>query len=442
MRIDLEQPYKSINTLTTEELPDFAVLIGRNGSGKTQLLNAIKEGRAAIPGIGVNHIELYDMVSFRPPNANAANRHANQFSKVTSDAYFLSPTSGRSLIEIASDLFDQFAENIEHSSEMEESEELVHNVRGEIRGLQDFTVFPPISERKDPYKKALYEEVMAPLEPEDRKSRRRGQSDRPANSFNGNQAILISMAMKLAGKLPHELTRDDIMRASHYEGDTISNSISEVFAAYKVDQFIWAHRRIETESIEFAELIAEYRTKYPPPWDTLREILSAMRDAAGDDGLFDFDFSDPDDGHELHMGNYEQFSFKAEMTNRTTGAQYELDSLSSGEKVLMALCLSSFNQNLGRRRPKLLLLDELDAVLHPSMVATLVRTLKSLYVVHGTKVLMTSHSAMTVATLDEADIYRVVRTDGRVNVSRATKAAGQVLHSDIGPAPKVAVGCS
>ena len=153
-------------------------------------------------------------------------------------------------------------------------------VRGEIRGLQDFTVFPPISERKDPYKKALYEEVMAPLEPEDRKSRRRGQSDRPANSFNGNQAVLISMAMKLEGKLPHELTRDDIMRASHYEGDTISNSISEVFTAYKVDQFIWAHRRIETESIEFAELIAEYRTKYPPPWDTLREILSAMRDAA------------------------------------------------------------------------------------------------------------------------------------------------------------------
>ena len=49
MRIDLKQPYKSINTLTTEELPDFAVLIGRNGSGKTQLLNAIKEGRAAIP---------------------------------------------------------------------------------------------------------------------------------------------------------------------------------------------------------------------------------------------------------------------------------------------------------------------------------------------------------------------------------------------------------
>ena len=133
-----------------------------------------------------------------------------------------------------------------------------------------------------------------------------------------------------------------------------------------------------------------------------------MRDAAGDDGLFNFDFSDPDD-YELHMGNYERFSFKAQMTNQTTGSRYELDSLSSGERVLMAFCLVSFNRYLGRRPPKLLLLDELDAVLHPSMVAALVAALKTLFVQQGTKVLMTSHSPMTVAALDEADIFRVVR---------------------------------
>ena len=146
-----------------------------------------------------------------------------------------------------------------------------------------------------------------------------------------------------------------------------------------------------------------------------------MRGAAGADGLFDFEFSDPDD-YELHMGNYEQFGFKAEMTNRITGAQYELNSLSSGERVLMALCLASFNQYLGRRRPKLLLLDELDAVLHPSMVAALVSTLKTLFMAQGTKVLMTSHSPMAVAALDEADIFRVVRTSGHVEVSRTTKS--------------------
>ena len=56
------------------------------------------------------------------------------------------------------------------------------------------------------------------------------------------------------------------------------------------------------------------------------------------------------------------------------------------------------------------------------MVAALVSTVKTLFVSQGTKVLMTSHSPMTVAALDEADIFRVVRTGGHVDVSRTTKS--------------------
>ena len=417
MRIDLKEPYKSIATLATDELPDFAVLIGRNGAGKTHLLDALKQGSAVIPGVAVDEIEMYDMVSFRPPNTGTANRHANQFAIGTADAYLLGPPTGPPPIETAIEIFEQCAPDVEPNSGIEERDEFARTLREEVRRLQDFEVFAS-GNRTTPYHVEVYRQVMAPLVPQ----RQRRNSPQPKNRFNGNQAVLLTTAMKLAGKLPHELNRDDIMSAAQYEGDTIANTISAVFAAYKVDQFIWAHKRTETaESANFAELIAQYRAKHPPPWNTLRQVLAEMRDEAGDDGLFDFEFSDPGD-YEIHMGNYEQFSFKAEMTNRTTGAQYELDSLSSGEKILMALCLLSFNQHLGRRRPKLLLLDEPDAVLHPSMAAALVTTLKSLLVPHGTNVLMTSHSPMTVATLDEADIFRVVRTAGRVRVAPTTKA--------------------
>ncbi len=147
-----------------------------------------------------------------------------------------------------------------------------------------------------------------------------------------------------------------------------------------------------------------------------------MRDAAGESGLFDFEFTDPDH-YELRVSNFSEFAFRAEITNRTTGTSYELDSLSSGEKILMALCLVSFNQYLGRRPPKLLLLDELDAVLHPSMVKALVATVKNLFVQQGTKVLMTFHSPMSVAAVGEADIFRVSRTGGQVKVSHTTKPA-------------------
>ena len=420
MKIELNQPYKSIESLVTEELPDFAVLIGRNGAGKSQLLSGLKEGAARIPGVSLDEIELFDMVSFRPPNANQANRHSNQFAQSTSDVYLLSPPGAQSPIETAATIFEQCVDEIRGESEDQVRIEFERNLRDEIRQLPDFTVFAE-NNRETPYKEALFVQVLAPLLPVENERQRRRSSERPKNQFYGNQAALISAAMKLNGKLPHELTHDDIMQAAHYEGDTISNSISEVFTTYKVDQYTWAHKRIESELVGFEELIAEYREKYPPPWETLREILSSMRDAAGEDGLFDFEYSDPDDFN-LHMGNYESFSFKSEMTNRTSGAQYELDSLSSGEKILMALCLVSFNQYLGRRRPKLLLLDELDAVLHPSMISALVGTLKSQFVSKGAKVLMASHSSMTVATLDEAEIFRVSRAGGHVEVSRTTKS--------------------
>ena len=419
MKINLRQPYKSIVTLTTEELPDFAILIGRNGAGKTQLLGALKDGLAAIPGVGVDEIESYDMVSFHPPNTNRADRQVNQFAQATADAY-LSPPSGQPPIETAEAIFNQFVSDIERDSGAQARDDFKRNLRDEVRQLPDFAVFA-VDTQESSYKKTLYERVWAPLNRVNSGRQRGRSSSQSNNSFNGNPAALLSAAMKLAGKVPHELTRGDIIRASHCEGETMANSISEVFTAYKVDQFIWAHKRIETEHIRFNELIDEYRDNNPPPWVTLRAILSEMRDAAGDEGLFNFDFSDPD-GVDLRVENYEQFSFTAVMTNRTTGVQYNLDSLSSGEKILMALCLVSFNQYLGRRPPNLLLLDELDAMLHPSMVAALVRTLKTLFVSQGTRVLMTSHSAMTAAALDEDDIFRVIRTGGSLEVSRTTRS--------------------
>ena len=317
MRIDLRQPYKSIQSLTTEELPDFAVLIGRNGAGKTQLLAALKEGQAVVPGVDVKEIELYDMVSFHPPNAGSANRHANQFAKAAANRYLVGLPDDHSLIEVAKDIFNEHADEIERTSGRTQRDEFTRKLRGDIRRLPDFSIFPPNGGRSSPYNRALYDRVMKPLETT---GGRRQSSNQSVNRFNGNAAVLLSAAMKITGKLPHELTHDDILHASHYEGDTLTNSISAVFATYTVDQFTWAHKRIEGEHIRFADLIAEYRAKYPPPWTILREILANMRDAARDNGLFNFDFSDPD-GYALDMHNYEQFSFKAQLTNREHGGQ-------------------------------------------------------------------------------------------------------------------------
>ena len=46
LQIRLSSAYRSIEKLDASSLPDFAILIGRNGVGKTQLLKALVEGIA------------------------------------------------------------------------------------------------------------------------------------------------------------------------------------------------------------------------------------------------------------------------------------------------------------------------------------------------------------------------------------------------------------
>ena len=252
MRIDLQKPYKSIAGLTTGELPDFAVLIGRNGAGKTQVLEALKEGHAEVSGIRVEDIELYDMNSFRAPNVNVGNRGFNQFGSATADAFLLAPPGKQSAIETAAEIFDEFVREREAESGGDGREEFVGSLMDEVRRMPDFKFFVPAPARSSPYQQALFKRVMARFVPKPlERKRNRQPAAPPPNSYNGNQAALLSTAMKLADKLPHELNRDDIIRASNYEGPTLANLISGAFAAYKVDQFIWAHTRIETESVEF-----------------------------------------------------------------------------------------------------------------------------------------------------------------------------------------------
>ena len=421
MEIILRSPYKSIQTLETVALPCFAVLIGSNGVGKTQLLEGLKQGHLEPAGIAIYDIEQFDMHSFFSPNAGESGRQINRFAHATTAAFFGSYAGERPLKETAREVFDQAIAAHARNHGAPAVDRLVEDLRTEIRAMPDFTVFgdggstfPAIDELNQRVFEPLYEQFN---------SERGDTSFRSsANGLDDNPAKLVSAAMKQNNKLLHELDRSDVMRAGNFEGDILANLISEIFANYKIDQYVQTHRKIETASVSFSELVNDYRSSNPPPWDLIRVVLAEMRELTGGGDIFNFDFSDPED-HVLDIDNYAGFKFKAQMRNLTTGDRYDLESLSSGEKILMALCLARFNQHMGRRRPKLLLLDELDAVLHPSMLNALVTMLKRLFVEEGTKVLMTSHSPMTVAVLEEHEIFRVSRFGGDVKVEAATKIA-------------------
>ena len=145
-----------------------------------------------------------------------------------------------------------------------------------------------------------------------------------------------------------------------------------------------------------------------------------MREASEDPELFNFEFSDPEEDT-LTYTDHNQYSFETRFTNRTTGDSYSVKELSSGEKILLCLCLSAFNRDMGRRQPGLLLLDELDAVLHPSMISALIAGLKDQFVGNGTRVIMATHSVTTVSLLNEGEIFRVARSGNRSGCATGRK---------------------
>ncbi len=425
IHIELKQPYLSIKNLNSVELPDFTLLIGRNGVGKTQLLEAIAEGHISVSGISNSRTEKYDIDSFRPSDSGQANWESSSFAETAVEKYFkgesglaetrveiyLKGESGLAAATIFRNIYRKTTEDFELDDGTEYRLQFEEEARDTIAEmLSSSQPMRTLAESTDAIKYYL-EQIGKlifswPLE------------DIDADLAN-QMCHLIHSAIISNRKLPHEITRGDILRAANSAVKTIGNSLSQVFTRYKVEQFSWAHKEAEAGPENFEHLMSSYLETNPPPWITLHENLEKMREAPGYPDLFNFEFSDPRDD-KITFANHREYSFETKFTNRATGESYPVESLSSGEKILMSLCLASFNQKLGRQPPSLILLDELDSVLHPSMISALIASIKTLFIDKGTKVIMATHSVTTAALFDEDKIYRMRRNNNKITIRPIT----------------------
>ena len=306
------------------------------------------------------------------------------FAERTAELYLVG-SSGTSPVAIAESIFSDALDSPGLSRDPATRARFEDSARQHIRLTPDFARLSAPRDRDicSSYWQRILERVITPLASQSNDSSKNIKN----RTCSNDPAVLLSLAMKLSAKLPHELSREDILHAVHYEGNTIANALSQTFARYKVEQYSWAHTQSETTGVSVQELISEYRNSNVPPWVLLRQGLDRLRDTSDDPHLFDFEFSDPEDDR-LSFSDHLSYSFQAAFRNRTTGDSYSITTLSSGEQILMALCLATFHQRMGRGRPKLLLLDELDAVLHPSMVSAISAIDKPSY---------TSHSIVSLA---------------------------------------------
>lgn len=98
----------------------------------------------------------------------------------------------------------------------------------------------------------------------------------------------------------------------------------------------------------------------------------------------------------------------------------QLMDLSDGEKTIISLCFTSL-QKIEKAEKKLLLLDEFDAVLNPSLIESFFIVIERYFISKGIPVILTTHSHATISLAPEyASYYEVFKP--RDNSSRILEA--------------------
>jgi len=137
-----------------------------------------------------------------------------------------------------------------------------------------------------------------------------------------------------------------------------------------------------------------------PPWQLVNEIFHEAH--------MDYEVTTPE-------GQRPEVTFNLKLVNKANGVKINFGDLSSGEKVITSLALSLYNSKLDIEFPKVLLMDEPDAHLHPALTKQFFDVILNVFIAEkGIKILMSTHSPSTVALAPEESLFIMNKTDPRI----------------------------
>ncbi|MEK6152079.1 AAA family ATPase [Flavobacteriaceae bacterium 3-367] len=189
----------------------------------------------------------------------------------------------------------------------------------------------------------------------------------------------------------------------------IGQRMAEVFYNYRLSEI-----ELKAKGKSEEQILNDIGEK---PWVVLKDILKESK--------LPFSFNDPS---ELGFRD----SFKLNIINQITGDSINLNDLSSGEKVLVSLVFYLYNSQEKNVFPKLLLLDEPDAHLHPTMSQQFINVVKNVLVgKFGVRVIMTTHSPSTVVLAPPESLFEMSRINPRIKASASKNHTVSLLTSGL-----------
>lgn len=406
MQLTFNSHYKSIQALPIEELPSFTIITGENGSGKTHLLQALREGSLRVDDVPDKNIAYYKWGNMAPSHEQSVspgNQHVPGYERLF--ANLAEGTREDLLARVRKQVDSVTTLDAEHLTEC------VHN-KGSFLTLPA-AVQAGIRSEIASYRTCLVQKLEAG---------KRGNGltvqylDGAVQESYGSTPVMTGRRA-IAG---HELTASqcaiilEIMRVKldffnltktdylhlypivEERIDPFQGSLTKLFASYvnereRNDLAEIRCRRGDAESfLTDAQFLAQYGV---PPWEVLNKVL---REASLP---FQFQKPDPDASRPLRLS----------LLHTDAKLEIKFSDLSSGERILISLAQFVFLTGYGRQPlalPELVLLDEVDAPLHPSATAGLLHFLKHVLVKrYGCRVLLTTHSPSTVALAPEESLF-------------------------------------
>ncbi len=394
MKLIFQKPHRSIKDFPEIELPKFTLITGVNGAGKTHLLKAIGDGDISTditPNLK-QEIKFFDWSSLVPSNmgtTTVTNLHSER----------------SNIWNVIRESRSQYQKNLDDT----------------IKQYNLYTLYTG----NDPWK-------LCTLSAEEIAQRLPNSSS--AQMIHSDLGKIIKQVVNIAktrlqthqeqiDKLYGDYGRNIVVLSqrnfddeafSWNSGNLFQQSFSQMFLAYFELQKLNKLRKLDhDEGRNSGHVLTEeeFCNRHGnPPWNFVNEVLTHAK--------LDFSISYPE--------SYTAIDFTPKLTKLSTGVEINFSDLSSGEKILMSFAFCLYYSRDDRQliqKPKLLLFDEIDAPLHPSMSRHLINTItETLVKKHDVHVIMTTHSPSTVAIAPAESVYIMKPSEAglhKVNKSQA-----------------------
>jgi energy-coupling factor transporter ATP-binding protein EcfA2 len=394
MKLTFQKPHRSIKNFPETELPKFTLITGVNGAGKTHLLKAIGDGDIStdIAPNPKQEIKFFYWGSLVPSDmgtTTVTNLHSerSQLLNVIRESRSQIQNNLDSLIK-QYNLYNLYTGNEPWKLCTLSAEEIAQHLPNGSSAQMIYSDLGKIIKQVVNLAKA--------------KLSTRGEQIDKLYSDYGRSIVVLS-----------QRNLDD-QAFSWHGGGLFQQSFSEMFLVYFELQKLNRWRRCEYEDGKSTEPFLtekEFNDHHGiPPWDFVNEVFTNAK--------LDFSISHPE--------FYTAIDFTPKLTKISTGVEINFSDLSSGEKILMSFAFCLYYSRDDRQliqKPKLLLFDEIDAPLHPSMSRHLINTItETLVKKHDVHVIMTTHSPSTVAIAPAESVYIMKPSEAglhKVNKSQA-----------------------